>query len=97
MRLEDEMLRMMLGAAAVIVPSPKAKLTQRTMAGSELLPVSWTPPLSHRGDPLEFHRADIANGRVAPVRVVEPFDIVEHIGPSSKRRGDGIWRCVGVL
>ena len=48
----------------------------------ELLPVWWTPPLSRCGDPLEIHRADIANGRVAPGRVVEAFDIVEHICPS---------------
>ena len=47
----------------------------------ELLPVWWTPPLSRHGDPLEFHRADIANGRVAPGRVVEAFDIIEHVGP----------------
>ena len=52
----------------------------------ELLPGWWTPPLSHRGDPLEFHRADIANGRVAPGRVVEPFDIIEHVGPSMVSR-----------
>ena len=49
--------------------------------GDELLPVSRTPPLSHCGDPFEFHRADIANGRVAPGRVVEAFDIIEHISP----------------
>jgi hypothetical protein len=51
------------------------------IAGIELLPVWWTPSLSRRGDPLEFHRADIANGRVAPGRVVDAFDIVEHISP----------------
>jgi len=47
---------------------------------SELLPVSRTPGLSRCGDPLEFHRAEIANGRVAPGWVVEAFDIIEHVG-----------------
>ena len=48
----------------------------------ELLPVWWTLSLSCRRDPLEFHRADIANGRVSSAWVVEAFDIFEHIGPS---------------
>jgi hypothetical protein len=34
---------------------------------SELLPVSWTRTLSRAGHPLELHRADIADGRVAPL------------------------------
>ena len=47
----------------------------------ELSPISRTPGLSRVCDPLEFHRAEIADGRVPSARVVEAFDIIEHIGP----------------
>ena len=45
----------------------------------ELLPVWWIPPLARGGDPLEFHRADVADGRVAPLRIVEELDVVKHV------------------
>ena len=48
----------------------------------ELLLVSRAPPLGRRCGSLEFHRAEIANGRVIPARVVESFDIIEHISRS---------------
>jgi len=51
-----------------------------TKAPSELLPVWWTVTLAHGGDPLELHRAAIADGRVATSWIVEPFDVIEHVG-----------------
>ena len=54
---------------------------QAVVVVSELCPVSRTLGLSRVCDPLEFHRAEIANGRVPSARVVEAFDIIEHIGP----------------
>ena len=49
-------------------------------ATDELLPVWWTRCLARGGDPLELHRADVADGRVASLRVVEELDVVEHVG-----------------
>ena len=46
----------------------------------ELLPVWWTRCLARGGDPLEFHRAVVADGRVAPLRIVEAFYVIEHFG-----------------
>ena len=37
----------------------------------ELLPVWWTRSSARGGDPLELHRAEIADGRVASLRIVE--------------------------
>ena len=48
-------------------------------AVSELLAVWWTRCLARGGDPLELHRAEIADGRVASLRVVEKFEVVEHV------------------
>jgi hypothetical protein len=36
--------------------------------------------LARGGDPLELHRADVADGRVASLRVVEAFNVIEHVG-----------------
>ena len=47
----------------------------------ELLPVWWTGSLACGGDLLELNWAEIADGRVSSPRIVETFDIVEHIGP----------------
>jgi len=44
-----------------------------------VLPVWWTCCLARDGDPLELHRAEIADGRVASLRVVETFDVTEHV------------------
>ena len=60
-----------------MIPSDRYGLSIRI----ELLPASRTLGLSRCGDPLEFHRADIAVGRVAAGWVVEAFDIIEHVGP----------------
>jgi hypothetical protein len=46
----------------------------------ELLLVWWTLSLARGGDPLELYRADVADGRVASLRVVEEFDVIEHVG-----------------
>ena len=45
------------------------------LAHADLLPVSW------QGLLIAFHRAEIANGRVAPGRVAEAFVIIEQISP----------------
>ena len=45
-----------------------------------LLAFRWTPSLACLGQRLEIHRAEIANGRIPPPRIVEAPDGVEHIG-----------------
>ena len=58
----------------------KAHLTAASLLKKgELLPVWWTHSLARVGHPLELHGAEIADGRVPSARVVEAFDIVEHI------------------
>ena len=44
---------------------------QRLKRLCELLPVWWTRSSARGGDPLELHRAEIADGRVASLRIVE--------------------------
>ena len=61
--------------------SKKARPAQEAVATSkshqtelnlcELLPVWWTRCLARGGNPLELHRAEIPDGRVASLRVVE--------------------------
>ena len=50
------------------------------LAENGLLLVRWTPSLVCPGQRLELHGAEIAYGRVSPLRVVEALDAVEHIG-----------------
>ena len=54
----------------------EAVLHQSVSVG--LLPVWWTRALSLRCVPLELHRAEVPDWRVASTRVVEPLDAIEH-------------------
>jgi hypothetical protein len=47
---------------------------------SGLLLVRWTSRFACLDQSFEFHRTEIAHGRVTPPRVVEALDVVEHIG-----------------
>lgn len=63
--------------------STAVKLVRQASAQQdELLPVSRTLPLSRHCGSLELHRAEIANGRVTPARIVETLNVIEHISPS---------------
>ena len=65
----------------------------------ELLPVRWTPSLACHGDPLELIRAEIADGRVASLWVVEALDVIEHVGAGFVARSypPGEGRLAGLM